>query len=108
MGTILGNTGVNFGAGMTGGIAYVLDLDRSFIDRINNELIDIHRIIDGSMESHRVYLTAAIQEYVDETDSEWGQYILENFSHFKRKIWMVKPKAAEFDSLLDTLQSNAA
>ena len=106
--TILGNTGVNFGAGMTGGIAYVLDLDRSFIDRINNELIDIHRIIDGSMESHRVYLTTAIQEYVDETGSEWGQYILENFSHFKRKIWMVKPKAAEFDSLLVTLQSNAA
>jgi glutamate synthase (NADPH/NADH) large chain len=106
--TILGNTGVNFGAGMTGGIAYILDLDRSFIDRINNELIDIHRIIDGSMESHRVYLTTAIQEYVDETGSEWGQYILENFSHFKRKIWMVKPKAAEFDSLLVTLQSNAA
>jgi glutamate synthase (NADPH/NADH) large chain len=106
--TILGNTGVNFGAGMTGGIAYVLDLDRSFIDRINNELIDIHRIVDGSMESHRVYLTHAIQEYVDETGSEWGQYILENFSHFKRKIWMVKPKAAEFDSLLETLQRNAA
>jgi len=106
--TVLGNTGVNFGAGMTGGIAYVLDLDRSFIDRINNELIDIHRIVDGSMESHRVYLTHAIQEYVDETGSEWGQYILENFSHFKRKIWMVKPKAAEFDSLLETLQRNAA
>jgi glutamate synthase (NADPH/NADH) large chain len=106
--TILGNTGINFGAGMTGGIAYVLDLDRSFIDRINNELIDIHRIVDGSMESHRVYLSAAIQEYVDETGSEWGQYILENFSHFKRKIWMVKPKAAEFDSLLETLQRNAA
>ncbi|MCZ6578258.1 MAG: glutamate synthase large subunit, partial [Gammaproteobacteria bacterium] len=106
--TILGNTGVNFGAGMTGGIAYVLDLDRGFIDRINNELIDIHRIVDESMESHRVYLSSAIQEYVDETGSEWGQYILENFSHFKRKIWMVKPKAAEFDSLLETLQSNAA
>ncbi|MFB3059260.1 MAG: hypothetical protein ACE1ZB_05960 [Gammaproteobacteria bacterium] len=106
--TILGNTGINFGAGMTGGIAYVLDLDRSFIDRINNELIDIHRIVDGSMESHRVYLSSAIQEYVDETGSEWGQYILENFSHFKRKIWMVKPKAAEFDSLLETLQQNAA
>jgi len=106
--TVLGNTGINFGAGMTGGIAYVLDLDRSFIDRINNELIDIHRIVDGSMESHRVYLTSAIQEYVDETGSEWGQYILENFSHFKRKIWMVKPKAAEFDSLLETLQRNAA
>jgi glutamate synthase (NADPH/NADH) large chain len=106
--TILGNTGVNFGAGMTGGIAYILDLDRGFIDRINNELIDTHRIVDESMESHRVYLTSAIQEYIDETGSEWGQYILDNFSHFKRKIWMVKPKAAEFDSLLETLHSNAA
>jgi len=45
---------------------------------------------------------------VVETGSEWGRYILENFSHFKRKIWMVKPKAAEFDSLLETLQRNAA
>ena len=106
--TILGNTGYNFGAGMTGGIAYVLDLDRNFIDRVNKELIDIHRIADESMESHRVYLQSAITEYVQETNSEWGQYILENFNHFQRKIWMVKPKAAEFDSLLGTLQSNAA
>ena len=106
--TILGNTGYNFGAGMTGGIAYVLDLDRNFIDRVNKELIDIHRIVDESMESHRVYLQAAIAEYVDETQSEWGQYILDNFNHFQRKIWMAKPKAAEFDSLLASLQSNAA
>jgi len=106
--TILGNTGYNFGAGMTGGIAYVLDLERTFIDRINKELIDIHRIADESMETHRVYLQAAIEEYVAETGSEWGQYIQENFNHFQRKIWMVKPKAADFDSLLGTLQSNAA
>ncbi len=106
--TVLGNTGYNFGAGMTGGIAYVLDLDRDFYDRINKELIDIHRILDESMESHRAYLENAIAEYVSETGSEWGQYVLENFNHFKRKIWMVKPKAAEFDSLIETLQSNAA
>jgi glutamate synthase (NADPH/NADH) large chain len=106
--TILGNTGLNFGAGMTGCIAYVLDLDKNFIDRINKELIDIHRITDESMESHRVYLSEAIQEYVAETGSEWGQYILENFNHFKRNIWMVKPKAAEFDSLSVTLQRNAS
>ena len=105
---ILGNTGINFGAGMTGGIAYVLDLERRFVDCINNELIEIHHIVDQSMESHRVYLTGAISEYVEETGSEWGQYILENFDHFKRRIWMVKPKATDFDSLLETLQRNAA
>ncbi len=106
--TVLGNTGVNFGAGMTGGIAYVLDLDRNFFDRINKELIDIHRIVDESMESHRSYLEGAIAEYVRETGSEWGRYILDNFSHFKRKFWLVKPKAAAFDALLVTLQSDAA
>ncbi len=106
--TILGNTGYNFGAGMTGGIAYVLDLDRNFVDRVNKEMIDIHRIVDESMESHRDYLEQAITEYVSETGSDWGQYILENFNHFKRKIWMVKPKASELDSLLVTLQRNAA
>ena len=106
--TILGNTGYNFGAGMTGGIAYVLDLDRNFFDRVNKELIDIHRIVDESMETHRMYLEQAIAEYVEETGSEWGRYVLDSFNHFKRKIWMVKPKAAEFDSLLETLQSNAA
>jgi glutamate synthase (NADPH/NADH) large chain len=106
--TILGNTGLNFGAGMTGGIAYVLDLDKNFIDRVNKELIDIHRITDESMESHRVYLNEAIEEYVVETGSEWGQYILENFNHFKRRIWMVKPKATEFNSLSVTLQRNAS
>ncbi len=106
--TILGNTGYNFGAGMTGGIAYVLDLDRNFFDRVNKELIDIHRIVDESMETHRMYLEQAIAEYVEETGSEWGRYVLDSFNHFKRKFWMVKPKAAEFDSLLETLQRNAA
>nr|MDJ0790129.1 glutamate synthase large subunit [Myxococcota bacterium] len=37
---VLGQTGVNFGAGMTGGFAYVLDMERDFVDRYNHELID--------------------------------------------------------------------
>ena len=41
---VLGKSGLNFGAGMTGGFAYVLDIDRDFVDRYNHELIDIHRI----------------------------------------------------------------
>ena len=38
---VLGRTGLNFGAGMTGGFAYVLDIERDFVDRYNHELIDI-------------------------------------------------------------------
>ncbi|WP_438894462.1 hypothetical protein, partial [Bacillus cereus group sp. BC325] len=41
---VLGETGVNFGAGMTGGFAYVLDEDRTFVDKYNHELVDILRV----------------------------------------------------------------
>jgi len=105
--TVLGDTGVNFGAGMTGGFAYVLDADRGFVDRYNHELIEIHRISIEAAEAHRNHLHDVIQEYVDETNSEWGQHILDNFSDFIGKFWLVKPKAAELDSLLDTLLSAA-
>src|SRR5439155_1256854 len=46
---VLGRTGVNFGAGFTGGFAYVLDLERNFVDRYNHELIDISRIHPEAM-----------------------------------------------------------
>jgi len=106
--TILGKTGVNFGAGMTGGFAYVLDEDRGFIDRINNELINIERISDESMEMHRIHLITVIRDYVEATDSKWGQHILDNFSKFVRKFWLVKPKAANVATLLETLHQDAA
>ena len=56
---VLGRTGVNFGAGFTGGFAYVLDLDRNFVDRYNHELIDISRIHAESMQSHLQHLEGA-------------------------------------------------
>ena len=106
--TILGRTGLNFGAGMTGGVAYVLDLDKDFVDRINNELIDIHRISAENMEAYRIHLENVIQQHVALTGSEWGQYILDNFTHYMRKFWLVIPKAADVTSLLKTLEQKAA
>ena len=106
--TVLGKTGVNFGAGMTGGFAYVLDIDKDFVDRINHELIDIHRISAENMEVYRTHLKCTIEEHVKETGSEWGQHILDDFLHYLRKFWLVKPKAAEISSLLETLRREAA
>lgn len=60
------------------------------------------------MESHQVYLKTAVSEYVSETGSEWGNYILENFHHFRGRIWMVKPKTVGFDTPLEALQRNSA
>jgi glutamate synthase (NADPH/NADH) large chain len=41
---------------------------------------------------------------VRETASEWGGRILEDFDDMLRKFWLVKPKASELNSLLDTLR----
>ena len=106
--TVLGDTGLNFGAGMTGGFAYVLDRDNNFVDRYIHELIDINRINNETMEAHRHYLQAKISEFVQATGSEWGQHILDNFAAMSGKFWLVKPKAASIDSLLETLSTEAA
>ena len=102
---VLGPTGVNFGAGMTGGFAYVLDMDRSFIDKYNSELVEIHRVSAEYMEPYRNHLRGSIREFVTETQSEWGAYLLENFEDYLGKFWLVKPKAADLDRLLSRLRN---
>ncbi len=104
---VLGSTGVNFGAGMTGGFAYALDLDRDFVDRYNHELIDIHRITPESMEAHLHHLRELITAHVEVTGSEWGAAILDDYRSFLPKFWLVKPKAAELGSLIESLRRAA-
>lgn len=71
--TILGRTGLNFGAGMTGGFAYVLDMEGDFFDRCNHELIDLNRISSEQTEGHRIHLQQVIENHVNKTGSAWGQ-----------------------------------
>ena len=104
---VLGETGVNFGAGMTGGFAFVLDEHNAFVDRYNHELIDIHRIATENMEPQRNYLLALIEDYVAETGSVWGQAFLDDFRYYASRTWLVKPKAAALESLLETLREAA-
>lgn len=104
---ILGETGVNFGAGMTGGLAFVLDQHDTFVDHINRELIDTHRINTEDMQEYQHFLLNMITQHVEATNSVWGQEVLDNFYTFMRKFWLVKPKAAEIGSLLDTLRRAA-
>ena len=104
---VLGQTGVNFGAGMTGGFAYVLDLDRLFVDRYNNDLIDIHRVNPESMEAHVHHLRGLIFEHRELTGSEWADAILDDYRAFLTRFWLVKPKAAELGSLIQSLRQAA-
>ncbi|MEI2796506.1 glutamate synthase large subunit [Pseudoxanthomonas sp. F11] len=104
---VLGRVGLNFGAGFTGGLAYVLDLDRDFVDRYNHELIDIHRISPEGFESHRQHLHTLVTRHRELTGSIWAQQILDEFRDYVGKFWLVKPKAASIDSLSETLRRAA-
>jgi glutamate synthase (NADPH) large chain len=104
---VLGRTGVNFGAGFTGGFAYVLDLERNFVDRYNHELIDISRIHPEAMQSHVQHLESLIERQAQETGSSWAQEIGNDLRTFLPKFWVVKPKAASIDSLIENLRRAA-
>ncbi|MEO6687895.1 MAG: glutamate synthase large subunit [Dokdonella sp.] len=104
---VLGSTGLNFGAGMTGGFGYVLDTERDFVDRYNHELIDIQRISPEGMENYLQHLSGLIAAHVDATGSVWGTQIRDHFRDLLSKFWLVKPKAASVDSLIDALRRAA-
>ena len=70
------------------------------------ELVDIQRITTEATESHRVFLKKMITDHVSETGSQWGQHILDNFSDFAPRFWLVKPKAASLSSLLAQAHAN--
>jgi glutamate synthase (NADPH/NADH) large chain len=104
---VLGRTGLNFGAGFTGGFAYVLDMDHQFVDRYNHELIDIHRLTPENMENNLQHLEELIRLHVAETASLWGQDILDDLRSYIGRFWLVKPKAASIDSLIEHLRRAA-
>ena len=100
---VLGRTGLNFGAGMTGGIAMIMDREHNFADYCNRELVDTHRLHAEVMEEYPDFLHELVSEHVAETGSREGQRILENFGDAIRVFHLVSPRAADLESLLHTL-----
>ncbi len=86
---ILGPTGVNFGAGMTGGVAYVLDDSCDFDLRCNLASIDLATIEAGTADEH--HLHDLIREHIRRTGSPLGQKILENWGSYRPKFVKVIP-----------------
>ncbi|MDD0908970.1 glutamate synthase large subunit [Xylella fastidiosa] len=104
---VLGKVGLNFGAGFTGGLAYVLDIERDFVDRYNHELIDIHRVSVEGFENYRQHLRHLVVRHRALTGSIWAQQILDEFRDYIGRFWLVKPKAASIESLAESLRSAA-
>ncbi|NTV95542.1 MAG: glutamate synthase large subunit [Thiobacillus sp.] len=97
---VLGDTGLNFGAGMTGGFALVYDESGQFAERYNNELIDINRINDETTGEHRAFLRGKLEKHVLHTGSARARWMLDNFNDVVNRFWLVKSKALTLDSLL--------
>jgi glutamate synthase domain-containing protein 3 len=87
---VLGQTGRNFAAGMTNGMAYVLDELEQFPTRYNPELVDIQRISDP--ESAEILL-ALIERHVALTGSRRGRLVLDNWPAYLPRFWQVVPRA---------------
>ncbi len=89
---ILGPTGKNFGAGMTGGVAYVLDLADQFEQLYNPQLVTPARVSDPA--DVRV-LQQLIQQHLTHTGSDRARQVLSAWHEFLPKFWKVSPTVPE-------------
>jgi glutamate synthase (ferredoxin) len=86
---VLGQTGRNFGAGMSGGVAYVLDEQGDFATRVNMQMIGLEQLEDADeLES----LRALIQKHFDYTASERARVLLADWPRAAARFVKVMPK----------------
>ena len=85
---ILGKTGKNFAAGMSGGIAYVLDEDRDLYTRLNKTLVSLEAV---TSKYDVLELKELIEEHVERTNSKKGKEILDNFGEYLPKFKKIIP-----------------
>ncbi|MEO6963319.1 MAG: glutamate synthase large subunit [Puia sp.] len=85
---ILGSTGRNFAAGMSGGIAYVYDVDGKFASLCNPEMIDL----DPLDQEDAVEMKAMIAKHYDYTSSHVARFVLDDFENQLRNFVKVFPK----------------
>jgi glutamate synthase (NADPH/NADH) large chain len=85
---ILGQTGRNFAAGMSGGVAYLYDPDGEVPCNLNAEMVELETLDEDDTE----YLHDTIQAHVDATDSAVGQRILADWPEQQRHFVKVMPR----------------
>ena len=86
---VLGRAGRNFGAGMSGGIGYVLDETGDFAKRVNGQMVGIEKLEEPK---EIATVRAMIQKHLDYTKSVRAKKILENWANFVPKFVKVMPK----------------
>ena len=89
---VLGTTGRNVGAGMTGGIAYFLDIDGKFSERLSQEVLKVQKVSAAAGESQ---LKELVQSSYDHTGSSRAKEVLDNWSTYLPKFWQVVPPSEQ-------------
>ncbi len=95
---VLGRTGKNFAAGMSGGIAYVLDEDNDLYLRLNKEMVSSYEI---TSKYDVLELKEMLKEHVALTNSEKGKMILDNFKEYLPKFKKIIPH--DYERMLKTI-----
>ena len=96
---ILGRTGRNFAAGMSGGIAYVLDQTGDFASHCNQDMVLLEQLDDEDA----VELRSLIERHIDYTKSEWAQRILDDWSTMRGQFVKVMPR--DYKRVLEALEA---
>ncbi len=95
---VLGKTGKNFAAGMSGGVAYVLDMDSSLYRNVNKQLVNIEHVTSKFDVNE---LKGMIEEHVSYTNSQIGKEILGHFTEYLPKFKKIIP--VDYERMLTTI-----
>ena len=100
---VLGDTGLNFGAGMSGGMAFVVDEAGDFAARLNTELVEAVRLTGEAAEPFRAFFRAQVERHRDLTGSARARALLAGFDDTLTKVWLVKPKRISIADLVEDI-----
>ncbi|CAN6444676.1 unnamed protein product [Victoria cruziana] len=100
---VLGKTGRNFAAGMSGGVAYILDVDNKFPSRCNMELVDLDKVEE---EDDIMTLRMMIQQHQRHTNSELAKQVLADFDVLLPKFVKVFPR--DYKRVLENMKAKRA
>jgi glutamate synthase (NADPH/NADH) large chain len=100
---VLGDTGLNFGAGMSGGMAFVVDEAGDFVSKTNKEMVELTRITSVGTEPYRIFLKGQIERHLALTGSARAKALLADFDATLEKAWLVKPKRISIEDLVEDL-----
>ena len=95
---VLGTTGKNFAAGMSGGIAYILDEDQTLYKRLNKSMVSLETVTD---KYDVLELKEIISQHVALTNSKKGKEIVDNFSEYLPKFKKIVPY--DYKKMMNTI-----